>query len=421
MVKRTINQTWAVLALAAIAACSLVGCKEPETAGTGGEGTAKSSGSETSSTGVRRALKVDGPEVKGDKILIGLVAAQNGDQKPWGDDSVKGAQLAVDAANAAGGVNGKQIQLLVGDSNSDPVAGKNAAQKLVNDGVIGVLGEVASGTTQQIAQVTYDAGVPLIAIGATRTDLADIGSNFFRVCYTDDFQGPVMAKFAYDDLNLRNVAIMTDAKLPYSVGLSDSFRKAFEARGGKIVDEQKYQQKETQFSSYISNLKSKNPDGVFLSGYFTEVGPIVSQLRQAGLSVPVFGGDGWDSSELISSGGEAIVGGFFCNHYNSKETRKEVQDFLSAWKQKYGGEPGTTMGALGFDAANLMIDAIKRSTSLKAKDIIAAIDSTENFPGVSGSITLKGQGGNPSKPALVVKVTKDGFVFEKSYSPEELN
>jgi branched-chain amino acid transport system substrate-binding protein len=420
VVKRTLNQPWALLALAAMAACSLVGCKGPETAGTGGESTAAKPSGDEGHGAARRAPKVEGPEVKGDTILIGLVAAQNGDQKPWGDDSVKGAQLAVDLANSAGGVNGKKIQLLIGDSNSDPVAGKNAAQKLINDGVVGLLGEVASGTTKQIAEVAYDAGAPLIAIGATRTDLAEIGSNFFRVCYTDDFQGPVMAKFAYDDLNLRNVAIMTDAKLPYSVGLSDSFRKAFEAKGGKIVDEQKYQQKETQFSSYISNLKSKNPDGVFLSGYFTEVGPIVSQMRQAGLNVPVFGGDGWDSSELISSGGEAIVGGYFCNHYNSKENRKEVQDFLLAWKQKYGGEPGTTMGALGFDAANLMIDAMKRATSLKAKDIIAAIDATENFPGVSGSITLKGQNGNPSKPALVVKVTRDGFVFEKSYSPEEL-
>ena len=226
-----------------------------------------------------------------------------------------------------------------------------------------------------------------------------------------------------DYLKLKEVALMTDAKLPYSVGLSNSFRTSYEALGGKIVGEEKYQTTETQFSGYLSNLKAKNPAGVFLSGYFTQVGPIVSQMRQAGITVPVMGGDGWDSSDLITSGGEAIVGGFFCNHYNSKETRPEVQKFLADWKTKYGGEPGTTMGALGYDGAKLMIDAIKRAMDkggTKSRDITAAIEDTENFPGVSGTITLKGFAGNPSKSALIVKVTKTGFVFEKSYTPEEL-
>ncbi len=395
------------------------GCKNDNTANGGGSGNSGANGGSAPTSG-RKDPASPGAKITGDEIKIGLVASQNGDQKPWGDDCIKGAQMAVDEINTAGGVGGKKIRLLIGDSNSSPETGKSAAAKLVSDGAVGLIGEVSSGTTQQLANVAFDAGLPIIAVGATRTDLAAIGSNFFRVCYTDDFQGPVMAKFAFDYLKLKNVAIMTDAKLPYSVGLSDSFRKAFESYGGKVVDEQKYQSKETQFSSYISNLKSKNPEGVFLSGYFTEVGPIASQMRAAGLKVPLFGGDGWDSSELISSGGEGIVGGYFCNHYNSKENRPEVKKFLDDWKAKYGGEPGTTMGALGYDAAKLMMDALGKRKGDTSKDVSSAIEETVDFPGVTGRITLKGQGGNPSKPALVVKVEKSGFVFEKSYAPEDL-
>ena len=169
------------------------------------------------------------------------------------------------------------------------------------------------------------------------------------------------------------------------------------------------------------NLKSKNPEGIFLSGYFNEVGPIVRQAAQSGLTgVKYFGGDGWDSSELISGGGDAIVGGFFCNHYNENEDRAEVKDFLAAWTAQFGGKPGTTMGALGYDAAALMIDAIKRAETKDGPGIIAAIENTVGFKGVSGTITLKGMAGNPAKPALVVRVTKTGFVPAKTVLYEEI-
>lgn len=385
------------------------------TAGTAGT----AGGGNDTPAGGRKVPTKDGAEI-GNEVVIGLVASQNGDLKPWGDDSIKGAQIAVDEVNAAGGINGKKVVLKLGDSNSSPEGGKSAAQKLIADGVVGILGEVASGITQQMAGVSFDAGVPLIAIGATKTDLTDAGSNIFRVCYTDDFQGPVMAKFARDELKLQNMAMMTDNKQPYSQYLSKSFQKAFEAMGGKIVKEEFYESKQTQFAGQIENLKTSNPDGVFLSGYFNEVGPIASQMRQAGLKVYLLGGDGWDSSELLTSGGDAIVGGYFCNHYSATETRPEVVGFLKKWKDKWGGEPGTTMGALGYDAAALMMDAVKRAKGNKSKDVIVAIEETENFPGVSGSITLKGQNGNPSKPALVVEVTRNGFVAKKSFAPDEI-
>jgi branched-chain amino acid transport system substrate-binding protein len=401
--------TLPIVALAGLGLAT--GCKPEETAKAPAAGT----------TAGRTAPTSEGFKAEGDEIKIGLVASQNGDLRPWGQDSVFGAQLAVDEANKAGGINGKKITLLIQDSNSDPVQGKSAAEKLASDKVLGLLGEVASGITKQMVDVAFENGIPLVAIGATRTDLTAEYSNIFRVCYTDDLQGPVMAKFAFEELNLRNVAIMTDQAAPYSTGLSESFRKKFLALGGKIVDEQFYKSKDTQFSAQLTNLKGKAPDGVFLSGYFNEVGPIVKQALQAGLNgVQFFGGDGWDSKEILNSGGDAIVGSHFCNHYNNEDPRPEIQNFLSKWKAKYGSLPGTTMGALAYDSAALMIDALKRASSLDSKALTEALEATEGFKGVSGEITLKGQNGNPPKRALVVKLDKEGQKFVKAYEAADV-
>lgn len=394
--RRTLQSTLATLAI--VGAIGLFGCNGGSESGTG-----------------------TGSAASGDEIRIGLVASQTGELVPWGMDSIRGAELAVDEANAAGGINGKTIRLVIGDSASRPETGKSAAEKLISaDNVIGLLGEVASSITIPVAQVANDKGIPLIAVGATKTDITNIGDNIFRVCYTDDFQGSVMAHFAYHDLNLRRVAIMTDNKQAYSKDLSVSFRQTFERIGGEIVDEQFYETGQTQFAGQLTNLQQTRPEGIFMSGYFNEVGPIAKQARDTGITARFFGGDGWDSSELLSSGGEAIVGGYFCNHYNENDGRPEVAAFLELWDNKYGGRPGTTMGVLGYDAAKLMIDAMRRADDLTPEAIGRAIEATVDFPGASGQITLQGRNGNPIKPALVVRVTREGFTFAKSFEYAEI-
>ena len=355
-----------------------------------------------------------------DSIHIGLVASQNGELRPWGVDSVNGALLAAKEFNDAGGMDGKKVQVLIGDSASKPEQGKTAAEKLMSDGVIALVGEVASGITVQIVLAAKDKGVPVVAVGATRNDITTLSNSVFRVCYTDALQGPVMAKFAYDDLGLRNIAIMTDKKQPYSTGLSQSFGAYFIKLGGKIVDEQFYETGQTQFNGQLTNVKAKNPDGLFLSGYFNEVGPIVRQAKDAGINAKFMGGDGWDSSDILTSGGDAILGSFFCNHYNSQEDRPEVKQFLSNWTAAFGKVPGTTMGALAYDAMKLVLERMKATKATDAASLTAAIADTVDFPGVSGKITLKGMHGDPPKRALVVKLTKDGQVFEKEFEPGEL-
>lgn len=404
------NFSWAVVA--AVAVFASFGCGDTGSTPSASGGT-DTNGGKTASTEWK-----DGSSVP-NGIPIGLVASENGELKPWGEDSVKGARLAVTEYNATA-PEGKKVNLLIEDSNSKPEAGKSATEKLISqDKAICILGEVASGITAQMGQASEEKGVPDIAIGATRTDLTNNHPDMFRVCYTDAFQGPVMAKFAYEELGLRNVALITDKKQPYSTGLSDSFRAYFTKLGGKIADEQFYESGQTQFQGQLTNLKSKNPDGLFMSGYFNETGPLARQAKDAGLNVKMLGGDGWDSSEILNSGGDAILGSYFCNHYNNKEDRPEVKEFLTKWDTAFHGVPGTTMGALAYDAAKLACDAISRAKTPDAKAVRDAIEDTSDFKGVSGNITLKGKHGNPPKRALVVQLTKDGQVFAKAYEMDE--
>jgi branched-chain amino acid transport system substrate-binding protein len=367
---------------------------------------------------------VDGNKISGDTIPIGVVASLSGSLLPWGQDELKGAQLAVAEVNAAGGINGKKIDLKYEDSQSKAEQGKSAAEKLISEGVVGLVGEVASGITAQIAQAAFEKGIPVVAVGATKTTLTDIGANVFRVCYTDDFQGPVMATFAYKELGLRNIAVITDKKQPYSTFLSDKFSEYFKKLGGNIVDQEFYQTDDTQFKGILTNIKAKTPDGLFMSGYFPEVGPLARQAVEVGIKVPMLGGDGWDSKDILNGGGQAIVGSYFCNHYNNLEDRPVVKDFLAKWQKAYGGLPGTTMGALGYDAMMVTCEALKNDKSNDSKGLILALNDVENYHGVSGDITLKGNNGNPPKRALVVQLSPgvggNGQKFVKAYEHSDI-
>lgn len=377
-------------------------------------------GGTTTTTGGTTTTSGDGGKPSTGGLKLGLAASLNGALKPWGEDSQKGAKLAVEEINAAGGIKGKMIELIEEDTKSTPEDGKTAAERLIEKGSIAIVGEVASGITAQIANAAEAKKIPVIAVGATKTDLPGIGDWVARVCYVDDLQGPVMATFAREK-GLKNVALITDNKQPYSQYLSKTFKDSFIKQGGTITGEEFYESGQTQFAALLANVKAKNPDGLFLSGYFNEVGPIVRQAKEAGINAIYMGGDGWDSAEILTSGGDAILGAFFCNHYNNQEKRPEVQGFLEKWKAKYGGVPGTTMGALGYDAVKLAADAMSRASDpANSEEVRKAMQETEGFAGVSGIITLKGKGGNPDKRALVVKLAKDGQVFEKAYEAADV-
>ena len=421
-----------ILALAAIIGGALVGCGDnsASSGATTPDSSSAAGGSTPTAAGGRKAPTAEGFKAEGDTIKIAVVTSISGDNKPWGTDQLDGCKLAVDEFNKAGGLNGKKVEIVEGDTASKPDQAKLAAEKVLGQGVIGIVGEVSSGNTIQIAKSAFDKGVPVVAVGATKTDLTDEGSHVFRVCYTDAFQGPAMAHFAFEKLNKKKVAILTDNALPYSQGLSDSFRAEFKKLAGpdSIVADEKYESGSKQGTDYqgvLTNIAKANPEALFLSGYFTEVGPIAKQARAAGIKAVFLGGDGWDSDTILAGAGDAILGGFFANHYNNLDPSPEVQGFLSRWKAVHNGaEPSTTMGALGYDAMALTLDALKRAKGADSKSLIAALEETNDFKGVSGSITLKGMNGNPPKKLIVVEVVpKTGNNWQKyatSYTPDQI-
>jgi branched-chain amino acid transport system substrate-binding protein len=342
------------------------------------------------------------------EIVIGEFGSLTGTTATFGISTKNGIDMAVDEINKAGGVLGKKVRVIVEDDQGKPEEAQTVVTKLITkDQVAAVLGEVASSRTMAAAPVAQQNGIPLISPSSTNPKVTQTGDYIFRVCFIDPFQGFVMAKFATNTLKVKNVAILRDIKNDYSVGLADVFVENFKKMGGNIVADESYSEGDTDFSAQLTSIKSKNPQAVFMPGYYTEVGLVVRQARKLGLMVPFLGGDGWDSPKLIEIGGEAMNGSYYSNHFSVSDPNPTIQKFVSDYKARYNTTPDALTG-LGYDAASILFDAIKRAGSTDGAKVRDAIASTKEFSGVTGKITLD-KDRNAVKPAVVLQV-KDGML-----------
>ena len=345
---------------------------------------------------------------EGGEIVIGEYGSLTGSTATFGISTKNGIEIAVDEANKAGGVLGKQIRVIVEDDQSLPQEAQTVVTKLINkDHVIALLGEVSSSRTLAAAPTAQDAKIPMISPSATNPEVTKKGDYIFRVCFLDPFQGYVMAKFATNTLKIKNVAILRDIKNDYSVGLAEAFTENLKKMGGNIVANESYSEGDTDFSAQLTSIRSKNPEAIFVPGYYQEVGLIARQARKLGITVPLMGGDGWDSPKLTEIGGDALNGSYYSNHFSVYDPSPAIQNFVSEYKNRYGSVPDALAG-LGYDAARVLIDAIKRADSTEPSKIRDAIAATKDFPGISGKITI-GKDRNAVKAAVVLQV-KDGKV-----------
>ncbi len=341
-------------------------------------------------------------------IKIACLASITGENKPWGLDQVEACKMAVSEVNKSGGINGRPIELIVVDTASRPDQAFLSTQKAIETGPIAIVGEVSSGNTMQIGKAALEKDIPIVACGATSPNLTDF-ANIFSVCYTDDDQGPTMAKFAFDNLKLRRVATLTDDALPYSQQLTAGFTRKYAKLGGQIVSKQTYEsggRDEPDYSRVLKGIKKQNVDGLYLSGYFTEAGPIAKRARALGIKAVFLGGDGWDSDFILTSSANKILGGYFTNHCSVDDPLPESRSFIKKWRGAHGGKPPATIAAaLGYDAMNLTLDAIKRSDTIEPKAVSSALEKTIGFHGVTGDISLIGRKHFPAKRVVVVKIT----------------
>lgn len=354
-------------------------------------------------------------------IKVGLVVPLTGDVKTFGESARNGAMLAFDEANAAGGVNGRQIQVVATDDKNDPTETANAGAKLIDmDQVVAIVGSVSSKCSAPLSDKCEASKVPMITPTSTNPKVT-VGEDgrrkayVFRACFIDPFQGTVGARFVLDSLKATTAAVMYDVGNDYSKGLADYFRAAFERGGGQVPAFESYAKDDVDFSAILTKLKLSSPDVLFIPDYYNKVGLIAKQARQLGVRSVLLGGDGWDSPEMTKIAGDAIYGGYFTNHYSPDDPRPEVQQWVAKYQAKYGQRPDA-LATLGYDAALLLIEALRKSPNLTRDEVRTALQGITNFPCVSGNITFDADG-NPIKSAAVLQYTADGQKYVTTVNP----
>ena len=352
----------------------------------------------------------------GETIKVGEYASLTGSEATFGQSAHKGTQLAVDELNAHGGLLGRKVDLITEDNQSQAGQSATVVRKLISsDGVVAILGEVASSRSLEAAPICQQNKIPMISPSSTNPKVTETGDYIFRVCFIDPFQGTVMANFARKTLKLQNVAVLTDVKSDYSVGLAKFFKEGLVAGGGMIAVEQNYSGGDKDFNAQLTSIKAANPDGIFVPGYYTEVGLIALQAKQLGLTVPIFGGDGWESSSLVPIGGAALEGDYFSTHFSPEDTSPAVQNFVKQYKQKFNETPDA-MAALGYDSVMILADAMKKTGSTDGAKVRDALAAEKDFPGVTGNLTMDANR-NASKPAVILAIKNGTFKYVETVAP----
>lgn len=391
----TSSRRWRVIAFSVLAALLVLGCKDKS--GPGG------------SEGARD------PKATG-ALVIGSYLSMTGTMATFGITTERGEQMAIDEVNAAGGVKGRKLELVVLDDQGKADEAGNTVTRLidVNDAVA-LIGEVASTLSLVGGRIAQKRGIPMVSPSSTNPKVTEVGDYVFRVCFLDPFQGLVMAKFAHENLKLSKVVIFKDIRNDYSLGLADAFKKAFTDMGGQIVGEESFSAGDTEFSAQLTKIKGMSPEGIYLPGYYTEVGTIARQARRLGITIPLMGGDGWESPELRKIGGDAVVGSYFSNHFAHDNPTPSAKKFIEAYEAKYH-EAAPALAALGYDAVMVIVEAMKRAPEITPKAIRDELAKTKDYNAVTGKLTLDA-GRNPVKPAVILKVTEAGETFAAEIAP----
>ncbi len=349
---------------------------------------------------------------KGD-IKIGMVYELTGSTASYGTSAANGAKLAFKEVNAAGGVLGKQLQIITADNKGEPSESANAMTKVITqDRVVAVTGFTVSSCGIAGSVVAEDNKIPFVAAATVNPKVTmdertgKVKNYTFRACFIDSFQGTVAANFAFTSLKAKNAAILIDNSSDYSKGLSAVFKEVFTTKGGQIAAEQAYLQKDQDFKSTLTAIKAQNPELIYIPGYYEDVGKIIKQARELGITVPILGGDAWDSPKLAELGGaQALNNTFFTNFYSVEDKNPVSNAFIEAYKKEYGQLPDS-MAAMGYDAANLLVDAIKRANSTDSAKIREALAATKNFKSVSGDMALNEN--HDAVRGVVIMEMKDG-------------
>ncbi|MFS0892040.1 ABC transporter substrate-binding protein [Peribacillus frigoritolerans] len=357
----------------------------------------------------------------GDTIKIGVNLELSGGVASYGQSIAEGLELATAEINKEG-IDGKKIKLIKVDNKSEASEATSGAIKLTSqDQVAAIVGAATSTNSIAQVQIAQDNKVPVISPSGTSPEITfskdKLNDYVFRTSFIDPFQGTVAANFAANEIKAKSAAIYIDSSSDYSKGLAAAFKEQFEKNGGKVVAQEAYIAKDTDFRSTLTRLKSAKPDFIFLPGYYEEAGLIVKQARETGLDVPFMGGDGWDSPKLVEiAGAKALNNTFITNHYSSGDPDEKIQNFVSAFKAKYKDKSPDAFNALGYDTGYFLADAIKRAGSADSEKIKEALEKTADLELVTGTFTLD-EKHNPIKSATILEFKEGKQVFNTKINP----
>ena len=357
------------------------------------------------------------------EIKIGLLNEMTGGNATIGTAAANGAKLAIKEINANGGLLGKQIKAVVADNKSEPSEAANAMTKLLTqDRVVAVTGTFSSSNAIAAASVAEANKSPYLVAGATNPKVTvdektkTVKKYIYRVCFIDPFQGTVAANFAAKDLKVKKAAMLVDNSSDYSKGLAEFFEAALKKEGGEIVANEAYLQKDTDFKATLTKIKSKGAEVLYVPGYYEEVGKIVKQAREMGITVPIIGADGWDSPKLVEIASvSALNNTYFTNHYSVEDTSPKAQAFVDSYTKEYGQKP-EALAVLGYDAVYVLADAIKRANSTDSAKIIEALADTKDFPAISGVTTIN-KTHDADKNAVVIEMKDGKQVYRETIKP----
>ena len=346
----------------------------------------------------------------GDTIKIGVNFELSGDVATYGEANVQGIEMAAEEINKAGGIDGKQIELVKYDTKSDAAEATTLATKLMTqDKVITVIGPATSGGMKATIPVAEQNKIPVVSGSATADDVT-VDANgdkqyAFRTCFSDSYQGTAMANFATKNRSAKTAVIIKDTSSDYAKGLADNFKATFEANGGTIVAEEGYAAGETNFNTILTRIKAQDFEVIYMPGYYEEVGLAIKQARDLGINQPILGGDGFDSPVLLEKAGAAALNDvFYTNHYSSLDKSNiKVQEFIAAFNEKYGEDPNA-FHALGYDTAYFVANAIGNASELTGPAIKDAMANTKDFEGVTGTFSIDPETHEPIKAAMVIEL-----------------
>ena len=344
-------------------------------------------------------------------VKIGGLAPLTGSLAIYGVTTTNGAELAVKEINANGGINGKQIDYIVLDTKGDATESVMAYNKLVDDKVAAVIGDITSKPTVAVAEIAAQDNMPMITPTGTQVDITEAGPNVFRVCFTNPYQGTVLATLAKERFGAQTAGILVNNSSDYSDGIAKAFTEQAEKLGINITVKEGYADGDRDFRAQLTKISTVNPDVLLIPEYYEQASLIAAQAREMGVKSIFVGSDGWDgiSKTLDETAYKVIENSYFTNHFSMQDESPKIQNFIKAYKDTYKEDP-SAFSALGYDAIYMMKEAIEKAGSTEKQAIVDALKGIE-YDGITGYLTFD-ENNNPVKAVTILKIQNGEYVFD---------